>query len=141
LLREHLPLEGLVLAVLMVPALGPSLVKPTVAGTTARASSEAVRSLGYSIYYTLVNVGGMLGPIVAYLVRRSLGIENVFRASSLFVFGMFFVTLLFYKEPTRAAGESAPSVAAALRNMLAVLANLRFVVFLLIFSGFWIIFW
>jgi POT family proton-dependent oligopeptide transporter len=140
-LRGVLPLYWVVFAILMVPALGPSVVKPVVAGTTARASNESVRSIGYSIYYTLVNVGGMLGPILAYFVRRSLGIENVFRASSLFVFGMFFVTLLFYKEPTRVAGERVPSVAAAFRNMLAVLANLRFVVFLLIFSGFWIIFW
>src|SRR6185437_14132411 len=75
--RERLPLFWIVLGVLMVPALGPSVVKPCVAGTTARASRESVRSIGYSIYYTLVNIGGMLGPIVAFLVRRSLGIENV----------------------------------------------------------------
>ena len=36
----------------MIPALGPGVVKPCVAGTTARASNENVRSLGYSIYYT-----------------------------------------------------------------------------------------
>jgi proton-dependent oligopeptide transporter, POT family len=140
-LRGALPLYWVVFAVLMVPALGPSVVKPCVAGTTARASRESVRSLGYSIYYTLVNVGGMLGPIVAYLVRRSLGIENVFRVSACFVLLMLFVTLLFYREPTRAGGEKVPSVAAALRNMFAVLGNLRFMAFLLIFSGFWIVFW
>ena len=71
--RDRLPLYWLVFAVLMVPALGPSVVKPCVAGTTARASPRMVRSIGYSIYYTLVNVGGMLGPIMAYLVRRSHG--------------------------------------------------------------------
>jgi POT family proton-dependent oligopeptide transporter len=140
-LRERLPLYWLVLGVLMVPALGPSLVKPVVAGTTARASTEAVRSIGYSIYYTLVNGGGVLGPIVAYQVRSSLGIENVFRVSALFVFAMFWVTLLFYREPSQAGEKPVPSVAAALRNMLAVLANVRFVVFLLIFSGFWVMFW
>jgi proton-dependent oligopeptide transporter, POT family len=144
-LRDRLPLYWLVLAVLMVPALGPSLVKPTVAGTTARASTEAVRSIGYSIYYTLVNVGGMLGPIVAYLVRNSLGIEYVFRVSALFVFAMFWVTLLFYREPSREPARSnekpAASVAEALLNMVVVLTNLRFVTFLLIFSGFWVVFW
>jgi POT family proton-dependent oligopeptide transporter len=113
-LRDHLPLYWLVFAVLTVPALGPSLVKPTVAGTTARASSEAVRSIGYSIYYTLVNIGGMLGPIVAYFVRNSLGIESVFRVSAAFVFAMFWVTLLFYREPTRSNEKPAASVAAAL---------------------------
>jgi proton-dependent oligopeptide transporter, POT family len=140
-LRQALPLFWVVLLVLMIPALGPSVVKPVVAGTTARASTESVRSLGYSIYYTLVNIGGMLGPFIAFLVRRSLGIENVFRVSALFVFLMFFATLSFYKEPRRSGEQSVPTIAAALRNMLVVLSNLPFVVFLLIFSGFWIVFW
>ena len=140
-LRQALPLFWVVLLVLMIPALGPSVVKPVVAGTTARASSESVRSIGYSIYYTLVNIGGTLGPIVAFLVRRSLGIENVFRVSAFFVFLMFFATLLFYQEPSRGGEQSVPTIAAALRHMLVVLSNLRFVTFLLIFSGFWIIFW
>jgi len=140
-LRQAVPLYWVVLIVLMVPALGPSVVKPCVAGTTARASSESVRSIGYSIYYTLVNIGGTLGPIVAYLVRKSLGIENVFRVSALFVLLMCFATLIFYKEPTRSGEQAVPTIAAALRNMLVVLSNFRFVAFLLIFSGFWIIFW
>src|SRR3984893_15970156 len=140
-LRQALPLYWVVLLVLMIPALGPSIVKPVVAGTTARASSESVRSIGYSIYYTLVNIGGTLGPIVAYLVRRSLGIENVFRVSAIFVLLMCFATLLFYKEPARSGEQAVPSIAAALRNMLVVLSNFQFVAFLLIFSGFWIIFW
>jgi len=140
-LRQALPLFWVVLLVLMIPALGPSVVKPVVAGTTGRASSDSVRSIGYSIYYTLVNIGGTLGPIVAFLVRRSLGIENVFRVSAIFVFLMFFATLLFYKEPSRSAEQAVPTVVAALRNMLVVLSNYQFVAFLLIFSGFWIIFW
>ena len=140
-LRQALPLFWVVLLVLMIPALGPSVVKPVVAGTTGRASSDSVRSIGYSIYYTLVNIGGTLGPIVAFLVRRSLGIENVFRVSAIFVFLMFFATLLFYKEPSRSAEQAVPTIVAALRNMLVVLSNYQFVAFLLIFSGFWIIFW
>jgi POT family proton-dependent oligopeptide transporter len=140
-LQQALPLFWVVLLVLMIPALGPSVVKPVVAGTTARASSESVRSIGYSIYYTLVNIGGMLGPFIAFLVRRSLGIENVFRVSALFVFLMFFATLSFYKEPRRSGEQSVPTIAAALRNMLVVLSNLPFVLFLLIFSGFWVVFW
>ena len=140
-LRERLPLYWLVLGVLMVPALGPSLVKPVVAGTTGRASAESERSIGYSIYYTLVNVGGVLGPLVAYKVRNSFGIENVFRASAIFVFAMFWATLLFYREPSRADEKPVPSVATALKNMATVLTNVRFVLFLLIFSGFWVMFW
>src|SRR5580692_577499 len=90
-LRQSLGEKWLVLAILMIPALGPGVVKPCVAGTTARASRENVRSLGYSIYYTLVNIGGALGPIMAWLVRKQLGwgVANVFRVAAFSVFLMF----------------------------------------------------
>jgi POT family proton-dependent oligopeptide transporter len=140
-LREAFPLYWLVFAILMVPAIGPSIVKPVVAGTTARASNDSVRSLGYSIYYTLVNIGGFLGPVMAFFVRRSLGIENVFRMAALSVFIMFFATLLFYREPARTPGEQVATIGTALRNVGKVLRNVRFVTFLLIFSGFYIVFW
>src|SRR5215467_1253520 len=84
--RNALPLIVVVTVVLMLPALGVALVKPCVVGTTARASHENVRSLGYSIYYTLVNIGGALGPLVASWVHRHLSVENVFRISALSVF-------------------------------------------------------
>ena len=140
-LRNALPLAVVVQLILCVPALGPAIVKPCVVGTTARASSENVRSLGYSIYYTLVNIGGTLGPIVAFAVRRTIGIENVFRVSAVSVFLMFFGTLFFYKEPDRLIEKQVASLAQAFRNMFVVLGNLRFMVFLLIFSGFWAMFW
>ena len=140
-LRETIPLYWLVFAILMVPALGPSIVKPVVVGTTARTAAENVRSMGYSIYYTLVNIGGTLGPIMAFVVRRSIGIENVFRVAALSVFLMFFATILFFREPPQAAGTQVATVRAALKNMVLVLRNFRFMGFLLIFSGFYVVFW
>ncbi|MGH9770780.1 MAG: MFS transporter [Candidatus Acidiferrales bacterium] len=142
-LRHALSDKWLVLAILMVPALGPGVVKPCVAGTTARASSENVRSLGYSIYYTIVNVGGALGPIVAWLVRKQLGlgIEDVFRVAACSVFLMFWTTLFFYREPSRSGEEQVARVSVAIENMFRVLGNRSFVIFLLISSGFYIVFW
>jgi POT family proton-dependent oligopeptide transporter len=141
--RHALGDKWLVFGVLMIPALGPAVVKPCVAGTTARASAENVRSIGYSIYYTIVNIGGTLGPIMAWLVRKQLGLgeANVFRVASLSVFLMFLVTLLFFREPVESGEEPVPSVAAAIKNMFVVLGNGRFVLFLLIFSSFYIVFW
>ena len=98
---------GLLVAfVLMLPALGVALVKPCVVGTTARASKENVRSIGYSIYYTLVNIGGAAGPYVASWVHQHMRVENVFRVAALSVFAMFFAVLLLFKEPRR-SGEAA----------------------------------
>jgi proton-dependent oligopeptide transporter, POT family len=141
--RHALGDKWLVMAILLIPAMGPGVVKPCVAGTTARASNENVRSIGYSIYYTLVNVGGALGPILAFVVRKQLGlgIENVFRLASISVFLMFWTTLFFYQEPSRSGEQSVGSVWTAIKNMFLVLGNVRFLSFLLIFSGFFVVFW
>lgn len=142
-LRGAIGDKWLVSLVLLAPSLGPGLVKPCVAGTTARASSESVRSLGYSIYYTLVNIGGAVGPLMAWLVREKMGwgIANVFRMASLSVFLMFWVTLLFYREPGRPDDARVESISTALKNMFIVLGNLRYVTFLLISSGFYVVYW
>jgi len=141
--RHALGDKWLVLGILMIPALGPAVVKPCVAGTTARASTENVRSIGFSIYYTVVNIGGMLGPIVAWLVRKPLGLgmENVFRVGALSVFLMFLVTFFFFREPRRSGEQQVASVGTAIKNMFIVLGNFRFVLFLLIFSSFFVVFW
>jgi dipeptide/tripeptide permease len=139
--REALPLFALMHLLMLIPAMGPAVVKPVVVGTTARAGKENVRSVGYAIYYTVVNVGAALGPLVASFVRTSVGVESVFRVSALAMLAMAVVTLLFYQEPGRGAEPQVASVAEAFRNLVRVLGDLKFVTFLLIFSGFWVVFW
>jgi POT family proton-dependent oligopeptide transporter len=140
--RNAMPLGVLVTLVLMLPALGVALVKPCVVGTTARASKENVRSIGYSIYYTLVNIGGAAGPYIASWVHQHMRVENVFRVAALSVFAMFFAVLLVFKEPRR-SGDNVQtiSLAQSAKNFLTVISNPRFMIFLLIFSGYWVVYW
>jgi POT family proton-dependent oligopeptide transporter len=140
-IRNAVPLVALVTVVLMLPALGVSLVKPSVVGTTARASNENVRSIGYSIYYTLVNIGGALGPFVASWVHRNLSVENVFRVAALSVFLMFFAVLLLFREPQKSGEKKTASLADTVANFGKVLTNPKFMIFLLLFSGYWIVYW
>jgi dipeptide/tripeptide permease len=140
-IRNALPLGVLVFFILMLPALGVAMVKPSVVGTIANSSKENVRSIGYSIYYTLVNVGGASGPFVASYVHRHLSVENVFRVAALSVLLMVFAVLIFFREPRRAVGEKPPTIAQAAKNFWTVITNPKFMLFLLIFSGFWIVYW
>lgn len=139
--RNAMPLVVLVTIVLMLPALGVALVKPSVVGTTARASKENVRSTGYSIYYTLVNVGGAAGPFLAGWVHQHFSVENVFRMAACSVFLMFFAVLLFFREPDRSSEEQPPSLGQVAANFWTVVSNPRFMLFLLIFSGYYVAFW
>src|SRR6266699_3412235 len=109
-IRAVVPLGLFVGFILFLPAFGVSLVKPCVVGTTARASKENVRSIGYSIYYTMVNIGGAAGPYVASWAHRHLGVENVFRVAALSVFAMFFGVLLFFRDPKKTTDVPVPSI-------------------------------
>lgn len=140
-LRGAIPLTPLVTFILILPALGVALVKPSVVGTTERASRENVRSIGYSIYYTLVNIGGFFGPLTASWVQGHMSVENVFRVAALSVFMMLFAVLVFYKEPRKADEAETKSLAQAAKNFGTVVSNPRFMLFLLIFSGYWIVYW
>lgn len=181
--RNAVPIGLFVGLILALPALGIALVKPCVVGTTARASKENVRSIGYSIYYTMVNIGGAAGPLFAGWAHRHLGVENVYRVVALGVFAMFFVVLLFFKEPRKSADEHQPSIAEVAHNFCVVLGRYklvlpvlgialllgiamavnpqwavpwwiwaalaalilaglsRFMWFLVLFTGYWVVFW
>jgi len=141
--RNAMPLELFVGIILVLPALGAALVKPCVAGTTARASKENVRSIGYSIYYTMVNIGGAAGPFFASWAHRRMGVENVYRIAALSVFAMFFVVLFFFQDPHKIGEEPLPSIATVARNFCVVVGNYRLVlpvclVALLLRVGSWV---
>jgi len=139
--RSLVPMAFFVGVILILPALGISLVKPSVVGTTARASRENVRSLGYSIYYTMVNIGGLLGPYAGSLAKHYLGAGKIFFIAAGCVFAMFFFVLLFFREPQRADDRPVPTMGETLRNFTMVSSNPKFMIFLLIFTGYWMVFW
>ncbi len=126
-IRNAVPIGLFVGFILILPALGVSLVKPCVVGTTARASKENVRSIGYSIYYTMVNIGGAAGPYFASWAHRNLGVENVYRLAALSVFSMFFVVFFFFREPRKPGDAPPPSIATVARNFCVVVGNYRLV--------------
>lgn len=140
-LTHSFSLFWVLVVVLIFTAIGESFIKPSVLGTIALSSNSETKSLGYAIYYTLVNIGGATGPVIAYFVRDRIGIQAVYMVSAITCAMMFFATIVFYRAPEAAQAIQQPSVSEKLKDMLRVLRNGRFVVFLLIFSLYWIIFW
>lgn len=141
-LVQALGTRAYMVCALLVTALGGSLIKPCIVGTVARTTTDETKSFGYSIYYTLVNVGGAVGPILALQVRENIGISYVLVMSSLTTFLLLMATLLFFREPPPPAdAPPARSMAKVLKDMVMVFTNLRFMAFLVIFSGFWAMFW
>ena len=133
-----------VITVLIITAAGGSLIKPCIVGTVDRTSKPESKALGFSIYYTLVNFGGAIGPLLAIPVREGLGIEFVLVVSSLTSFLLLLGTILFFREPVSpesSADQEMRTFGKVFQDMLLVFTNVRFMTFLVIFSGFWIMFW
>lgn len=127
--------------ILIFTAIGGSFIKPSVLGTVSVTTTAETKSLGYAIYYWLVNTGAAIGPILAFLVRDTFGIEFVYLVSALSCALMFISTRLFFNEPTTAHDEVKQDLKTVFINLLKVLKNFRFISFLLIFGLYWVLFW
>lgn len=131
----------LLMLFLVFTAFGGSFIKPSVLGTVAVTTTQETKSLGYAIYYWLVNVGALLGPTIAYFTRESFGNKAVYIVSSLACVAMLIVNILMYKEVRNESTEIVESLGKKLKNLFVVLGNFKFMIFLLIYSLYWIIFW
>jgi POT family proton-dependent oligopeptide transporter len=140
-LYEGLPLFWVLIVFFILTAIGGSFIKPSVLGTVAVTSKPETKSVGYAIYYWLVNIGAAIGPLIAYLVRDKYGIEFVYVVSALSCALMFFINLAFYKEVRDDSKGVTESLGTKLKNLFVVLSNGKFMAFLLIFSLYWIMFW
>lgn len=199
---------SIVIGILLIGA-GGSVIKPCVSGTVQKVSG-ARATLGFAIFYMIINIGSLFGRGTGYVVRRGYGTstilevvvvcaiaaaglvylvnraveakaqgrgarmtgpflalvigagaviawivasaERVETGSSLsYIFGVaacasvaaFFVVLFFYQEPARPADEPAKpkrSVGRILVDMVLVLKNGRFTLFLVVMSGFWFVY-
>jgi dipeptide/tripeptide permease len=126
-------------------ALGAALFKPVISATIAKTTTKETSSIGFGIFYMMVNIGAFFGPMLTLLFReRSQMIFYISAGTVLFNF----LLLLFYREPETAAGEAAlpdtkgessllRTFGELFRNMASIFADLKFLVFLLIVAGFW----
>lgn len=125
----------------VLTAFGGSFIKPSVLGTVAVTSKPETKSLGFAVYYMIVNVGAALGPLIANVVRRNAGIEYVYLVSAISCFAMLIVNLVFYRNVPDPQVKVVESMGKKVLNMIEVLGNFRFIAFLLIFAFYWVMFW
>ncbi len=113
----------------MLVAVGAAMFKPVIIGTVSKVTTEKTSSMAFGIFYMMVNIGGFVGPIVAGIVR-AISWEYVFIASAGWIAINFIFVTLFYKEPTSEAASANPrSLKKVLTDMVEVLGNGRFFLF------------
>lgn len=127
--------------------LGGSIVKPCIAGTVQKTSGLRA-TLGFGIFYMVINIGSISGRGVSYFVRSQMGIPAIFFPVA-FAFAIVGLLIVFfvYREPEYVPdGKKDGQVAAkktlsqALLGILTVLRNWKFVFFLVVIGMFWILY-
>ena len=118
------------LGVYFLVAVGHGMFKPVVISTVAKTTNEETGSMGFGIFYMMVNIGGFIGPIVAGVIR-GWDWKYVFWASAGWIVVMGITCLVLYREPPRdEEAESRRSLGDVFAGMIEVIGNTRF--FLLI---------
>ncbi len=130
--------SGIALAMLSI-AFAAGIFKPLISGTVRAVTDSTNKTLGFGIFYQMVNFGATFGPMVAGKLRIiSWDYAFYMAASSISV--MFVVTLLFYKEPKREPSQE--TLGKKLLDIWIVLSDLKFAFFLLLLGlFFWLPFW
>jgi len=114
------------LCVYFLVAVGHGIFKPVVISTVAKTTNDETSSMGFGIFYMMVNIGGFLGPIVAG-VLRGWDWKYVFWASAGWIVIMGLTCLAIYREPPRdAEAEGRRSLGEVFSGMVGVVGNLRF---------------
>lgn len=119
-------------------ALGAGLFKPVVQATVGKTTDETTSSIGFGIFYMIVNVGAFIGPVLASVVR-GFSWKYVFVMSSLAILVNLVIVILFYKEPAqeRKTDPLGKSVAIILKNIVKALSDIKLLIFLILVIGFW----
>ncbi|WP_153640671.1 MFS transporter [Prolixibacter sp. NT017] len=121
-------------------ALGAALFKPIVSATVAKTTDETTSSIGFGLFYMMVNIGAFIGPFVTNHYQQ-IAWKYVYFSSAAVIAANFILLTFFYREPTEKQKQKESSlgknIIEVFKNIGVALSDVRFVVFLIIVSGFW----
>ncbi len=130
--------SGIVLTMLSI-GLAAGIFKPLISATVRAVTDKTNKTLGFGIFYAMVNVGGSFGPLVAGRLR-AISWDYAFVAAAVAIVVMLLITIFFYKEPPREI-EGA-TLGQKLRDIGTALADVKFAAFLVLLGlFFWVPFW
>lgn len=132
---------GAVFIAFLFVALGGAFFKPVIVASVSKTTTKDTDTLGFGIFYMIVNVGGFIGPFIASKLR-DISWTYVFTMSAVVIL-FNIVLLMFYKEPKRekrASEKLSISLKKIVTNTVTVLKDFKFVIFLLIITGMWMMY-
>lgn len=129
---------ALVFTSLLLMVLGAGAFKPVISGTIARTTNEKNSTLGFGIFYWSINLGAFIFPLFLVPYLKNIGWSYIFIMAAIGTGWLLLLNLFIYKEPEKP--KSTKSVFEVLKGAILVLADFRFILMILIYSGFWILY-
>lgn len=121
--------------------IGGAFFKPVITAMISRNTTTETSSIGFGIFYMMVNIGSFIGPFIAgILLQKSW--NYIFYMSMTAISLNFILTFLFFREPAikKTAEGFIKAVGQVLKNIFIMLANWKYILFLLIISLFWTVY-
>lgn len=123
---------------LLLMVTGAGFFKPIISGTIARSTNESNSTLGFGIYYWAINLGAFLFPLILVPLLKQMGWKYIFIMASVFTGSMLLLNIFIYKEPDKPSVQK--SLLDVFKGMFLVLKDYRFLLMIIIYSGFWIMY-
>ncbi len=138
LMMGYLTSYAAIFMIFLFVAVGGALFKPVISATIAKTTTEKTSSIGFGIFYMMVNLGAFIGPIFASKLRELDWIYVFYMSSAVTIINIILV-IFFYKEPDRAKTDTPlpQLLRQAIANILTALKDLQFLIFLILIVGFW----
>lgn len=130
--------SGIALTMLSI-GLAAGIFKPLISGTVRATTDKTNKTLGFGIFYAMVNVGGSFGPIIMGNLR-AISWDYAFIAAAIAIGFMLLITIFFYKEPEREI--EGITLGQKFKDIGTALSDLKFAAFLILLGlFFWLPFW
>lgn len=128
----------LIFASLIVMAVGTGLFKPVISGTIAHSTTTKNSSLGFGIFYWAINLGAFLFPLFLVPMLKQYSYSYVFWMSAVSALILFFINMFVYKEPEHK--RIVVPMSRVFKEILMVFRDWRFMLMVVLYSGFWIMY-
>lgn len=128
--------------VFLFVAIGAAFFKPVASAIVARNTDKTTGTLGFGIFYMMVNIGGFVGPGMSSYLRTEFGWKLIFIQAAVVIAINLIVLLLFYKEPKveKPKDSIGKAIMDSIKGIFEALKDIRLGVLLLLMVGFWTMF-
>ena len=129
-----------IIPIMALIVVGGSFIKSVITGTIAKETTPENRAKGFSIFYSMVNIGAFSGKTIVKPLREAMGNEglitlNYFSAAMTF---LALIAIFFLYKSAQHTGER-KSFRQIWGAFLKVCSNSRLVLLIIIITGFWMV--